>query len=359
VSASRHHGVSFTVTAAIDSWEPACASFRVNFPLATVDQAPVTKKVLFRTFEKVGDIDVIIGGPPCQGFSTSGKRALDDPRNRLVREYLSAIELIHPRAFIMENVQGFTSFQSGLLFRDVCRKAEELGYNLWSGILLASRYGVPQRRRRFFLVGTKGKLDPFPIDRTLFPSESQRQLSVREQSDADVDLITFDDATSDLPRLAAGESSTHYRSAPTNSFQHWARKGSASLSEHQAPNHRESLTELMKFLKQGESALSPRVSQRIPRHLRPTSGFANSYRRIQGGQPAPTITRNFTTPSSANCIHPRQHRSLTLREGARCQSFRDSFTFVGTFSDKRLLIGNAVPPHLAQQLGNWLLRSLA
>jgi len=138
VSASRHHGVSFTITAAIDSGEPACASFRVNFRSATVNQAPVSKGVLSRTLEKVGDIDVIIGGPPCQGFSTSGKRALNNPRNRLVREYLSAIELIRPRAFIMESVQGFALFQNDLLFRDVCRKAKELGCSSRTSIRLST-----------------------------------------------------------------------------------------------------------------------------------------------------------------------------------------------------------------------------
>lgn len=348
----------FETVAAIDTWLPACSSFRANFPDATVLNADVSRESVAKALDEVGDVDIVMGGPPCQGFSMSGKRALRDPRNRLVLEFLNTVESVSPTAFVMENVPGFHTFQGGRLFNDLWVEAEELGYQLWAGILLASRYGVPQRRRRFFLVGLKSSTSAFPHDPALFSFASGPRLSVAESSDSDIKVVTFNEATSDLPHLVAGSSSTSYASAPSNSFQRWVRGGQKTLTDHVAPNHRSSIIKLMQYLGEGESAITPSVRQSIPRGLRPTSGFGNSYRRIVANQPAPTITRNFTTPSSANCIHPSQNRSLTLREGARCQSFRDSFKFEGTFTDKRLLIGNAVPPLLARQLGNWLIESL-
>jgi site-specific DNA-cytosine methylase len=118
------------------------------------------------------------------------------------------------------------------------------------------------------------------------------------------------------------------------------------------------LRDLLRLIPEGKSALDRDVSAKIPEHLRPTSGFANCYKRIRRDEPSPTITRNFTTPSSANCIHPTATRALSLREGARCQSFPDSYAFEGTVDQKRLQIGNAVPPLLAKALGESLIRAL-
>jgi DNA (cytosine-5)-methyltransferase 1 len=155
---------------------------------------------------------------------------------------------------------------------------------------------------------------------------------------------------------------SEYLHNPQNSFQRQMRLGRdnktiRALSLHSSSKHSRDFIEMMSFIKQGESARDPEVMKRMPRRLRPTSGFSNSYSRIRGDLPAPTITRNFTTPSSANCIHPRDNRALSVREGARCQSFPDSFEFLGTSSDIRLQIGNAVPPLLAKAIGESLLNS--
>jgi DNA (cytosine-5)-methyltransferase 1 len=156
--------------------------------------------------------------------------------------------------------------------------------------------------------------------------------------------------------LAAGEQVEKYSKMPQNEFQRWIRKGSKIPLDHVSPNHNPKFVELLSYIPQGKSAFDAEVYEAIPKRLRPRSGFANSYARIRGSQPAPTITRNFTTPSSANCIHPRQNRALSLREGARCQSFPDTFEFTGSLSDKRLQIGNAVPPLLAKAVGDALLK---
>ena len=125
-----------------------------------------------------------------------------------------------------------------------------------------------------------------------------------------------------------------------------------------AVGHRDYFIELLSYIPQGKSALDPEVQKLIPKKLRPTSGFKNSYQRIIGDAPSPTITRNFTTPSSANCIHPSQDRALSIREGARCQSFPDWFYFLGTTDEKRLQIGNAVPPLLGKAIGESILNAI-
>jgi DNA (cytosine-5)-methyltransferase 1 len=161
-----------------------------------------------------------------------------------------------------------------------------------------------------------------------------------------------------LPSLKAGEKLEKYKSAPKNDLQKYFREGSEKPLDHFAVGHRDYFIELLSYIPQGKSALDPEVQKLIPEKLRPTSGFKNSYQRIIGDAPSPTITRNFTTPSSANCIHPSQDRALSIREGARCQSFPDWFFFLGTTDEKRLQIGNAVPPLLGKAIGESILNSM-
>ncbi len=349
----------FRAVAGVDIWERATESFRLNFDAPAITAGVGPEILELPAVRGVPRIDVVVGGPPCQGFSTSGKRSLEDPRNLLVKRFFEVVREASPQAFIMENVSGFTNFNGGRTFLEVCDLATALGYEIHAAILLASAHGVPQRRRRFFLVGTKG-LRPFHFPGVSSGCLIDGALVAEQRVDAELDPVSFDDAISDLPEIDSGEQSTEYRSPPVNEFQRLMRQaGLPELVDHVAPRHRGSLRELMAFIPPGYSAFDAPVFERVPIHLRPTSGFPNSYARIRGDLPAPTITRNFTTPSSANCIHPRLDRALTLREGARCQSFRDDFRFAGTFTDKRLLIGNAVPPLMARALGQSLLRALS
>jgi DNA (cytosine-5)-methyltransferase 1 len=353
LSWSRAGGLAIESIAAIDIWAAACATYERNLGIAPhVDG--VSAELVSAVLDDIGSVDLVVGGPPCQGFSTSGKRALSDKRNHLVKSFLDAVELAQPKAFVMENVTGFTTFQEGQLFEEVLQRAIDLGYRVHPGVLLASRFGIPQRRRRFILVGTKAGAFRFPgqIDTD---SPLDGPLEVDQRTDAGFAVVSFNEATSDLPRLAAGEQVDRYSKPPQNDFQRWIRAGSCRPSDHVSPCHNPKFVELLSYIPQGKSAFEPEVHREIPKRLRPRTGFANSYARIRGSQPAPTITRNFTTPSSANCIHPRQHRALSLREGARCQSFPDTFEFMGSMSDKRLQIGNAVPPLLAKAIGNALL----
>jgi len=350
----------FACVGAIDSWQAACDAFTDNLGVRA-DCCGVSRESVAGILERVGSVDVVTGGPPCQGFSTSGKRALDDPRNQLAKSFFDAIELANPRAFLMENVSGFTTFQDGRLMREVVERASEMGFTVHAGVLLASLHGVPQRRRRFIMVGLRQGEFRFPGapegGGSLFRDESVLQVDQRPEDGRE--LWTFDDATSDLAPLAAGERREEYGADPRNDYQRWARDGSASPTDHVAVGHGADFVRMMSFIRPGESAMDPQVQKRMPAALRPKSGFPNSYARIRGDQPSPTITRNFTTPSSANCIHPRADRALSIREGARCQSFPDTFRFHGSLTDRRLMIGNAVPPLLARALGVNLLEALA
>ena len=366
-------GFTFETLAAVDIWPAACETLKFNYPTVDVIREGLSTKVIKGLVSKYGNqgVDLIVGGPPCQGFSTSGKRALDDPRNSLVKMYLNAIESLEPRAFLMENVVGFTTFQGGKIQKDVIEKAQSLGYTVYPSIVQASLYGVPQRRRRFVLIGVrvgefqwpqyinsangkplKGKANKYSLG-----ERSGGELYVQEIPEKFLEL-TFEMATLDLPKVDAGQTADKYEKSkkPSNWFLDYVRKGSnETLSGHVSSNHAKHLVEMMKELDEGQSAFE-RFEE--GHRLRPTSGFSNSYTRIRADRPAPTITRNFTTPSSANCIHPTQARALTPREGARMQSFPDSYEFQGTSTEQRLQIGNAVPPLLAKALGEAIIKNL-
>jgi DNA (cytosine-5)-methyltransferase 1 len=356
-------GNSIETACAIDIWEIACKTFEHNLGMKPICE-PIDDELIRRVDKINGPFDIVVGGPPCQGFSSAGKRALDDDRNKLVLAFLRAIEITNPKIFVMENVTGFKTFQNGKIHKEVINFAKKLGYQVRSAIVLASLSGVPQRRKRFLLVGSKvgafkfpGELE-LPNDDNLFDSNefSLEKFFIQKPEDGK-EKWTFNDATSDLPSLKAGEKLEKYKSAPKNDLQKYFREGSEKPLDHFAVGHRDYFIELLSYIPQGKSALDPEVQKLIPKKLRPTSGFKNSYQRIIGDAPSPTITRNFTTPSSANCIHPSQDRALSIREGARCQSFPDWFYFLGTTDEKRLQIGNAVPPLLGKAIGESILNS--
>lgn len=356
--AKNSAGLGFKTAAATDIWESASLTFEHNQGLSPY-VAPISKELVRKILKEVGPVDVVVGGPPCQGFSTSGKRSLDDPRNQLVVAYLDAIEIAKPKVFLMENVSGFTTFQDGKLLEEVKLRAESMGYQVRTAIVQASIVGVPQRRRRFIMIGTPPGVD------IVFPGEFDGATPPKISA-LDVDLTYRDgqeswtlwDAISDLAQINAGQKSSEYKSGPQNALQSFLRGTNESISLHAAVNHKPSFIEMMSYIPQGKSALDPEISERIPEAIRPKSGYPNSYSRLKPDQPAPTITRNFTTPSSANCIHPYQDRALSFREGARCQTFPDSYEFFGTPEEVRLQIGNAVPPLLAKALGEAILHAI-
>lgn len=271
----------------------------------------------------ISDIDVLVGGPPCQAYSTAGKRLLSDKRAALFKQYFKVLKEFRPQVFLFENVVGLLSIQDGELFKRICILFEKEDYNVDFAVLNAVDYGVPQIRKRVILVGTRDK-------RTFVFPESHMAAN----------HPTLRTALSDLPE----QPGTNYERPPQNIFQQRMRGQCRTLLYHDAPSHGENLLRIIEALPEGGTVKD------LPTELQPSSGFGNSYARLRWDQPSPTITRNFGTPSSARCIHPSAHRALTTREGARLQSFPDSYVFFGSRTSKNLQIGNAVPPLLAEIL---------
>jgi len=276
---------------------------------------------------KKGDIDIIIGGPPCQAFSSVGKRLKDDPRANLFREYYRVLKEVSPNIFLFENVRGLLSIRDGELFKEIVELFESLNYHITYKILNSADYGVPQIRKRVIIIGTKS--DKKFIYPPMTHSNTDKNLKP---------YLTLSDAIGDLPFIGNNQESFKYAKRVQNEFQNLMRQDTKSkLIEHNSPNNNTKIIKIMKSLKDGGT---PRE---LPKNIRPNSGFSNNYCKLWWEKPALTITRNLGTPSSSRCIHPKAHRPLTTREGARLQSFPDNYKFYGSRSAKNLQIGNAVP----------------
>ena len=290
--------------------------------------------------EAIGDqiIDIVVGGPPCQSYSTLGKRQMDDRAN-LFMQYKRILSIIKPRAFVFENVTGILSMDGGKLFKNVQREFAELGYELKFQVLNALDYGVPQVRERVILVG--------------FLGENKFEYPVPTHGDGKLPYITLREAIGDLPVIGSGESNNSYMTDPTNDFLRFVRKdGSTVATEHSAPKNGAHLIKIMQTLKDGQS------KDDLPEDIRPKSGYGNTYAKLWWDRPSTTITRNFACPSSSRCIHPRDSRAMSIREGARLQSFPDDYQFYGADGMKRLEIGNAVPPLLSVVIAKQMLKAM-
>lgn len=292
---------------------------------------------------KKGEINLVIGGPPCQAYSTVGKRLIDDPKGKLFQEYYRILKEIEPRGFVFENVKGLLSMQKGELFKAIIFLFESLGYKVKFKILNSANFGVPQIRERVIIIGTKLKQDfNYPEPTHYNPGEKTSLFSSDFKP-----YLTLSEAISDLPFIKSGEEQFEYSSEPKNDFQKLMRKNaSEKVMDHNAPKNNENLIKIMESLPDGGT---PRD---LPEELRPKSGFANTYCKLWWNRPSPTITRNLSTPSSSRCIHPKASRPLTTREGARIQCFPDKYIFYGSRSSKNLQIGNAVPTFLSVALKN-------
>jgi len=291
---------------------------------------------------KLSSVDILCGGPPCQGFSTVGKKNKLDKRNSLFWEFIRAVNEVEPKVVLFENVSGFKKLYSGDAYCTLLKELDSIGYKVSSQIMDASEYGLPQKRLRTIVVGVeKNKEFKFP------------EITNYANSLFHKPLLNIMDGISDLPDLCAGQSKTEYLTAPKNEYQNKMRKNVTLLTEHNASNYGEKMQKILKLIPKNGSITD------LPESLRPKSYFNNVYARLDATMPAPTITRNFGTPSSSRCVHPFQNRALSTREGARLQSFPDDFIFYGSKTSKNLQIGNAVPPILGEFLGKEIVNSIA
>ena len=344
LSSGFYNNEHFNLLCANEIDKNIATTFSINHPdikMYLKDIKKLTKDEIYHDFNlNEGGIDIVVGGPPCQAYSTVGKRLLTDPRGMLFQQYFRILKDFKPKFFVYENVVGLISMKDDL-HSHIISLFKSLGYNVESQILNAIEYGVPQTRRRVIITGSLlGKSFEYPNGQYQF-QKKQTELFAKKLP------ITLKDAIGDLPLIQSGESSNKYASEPRSSYQELMRKCSTNeLLDHDAPKNNTKLVKLMEALPEGGTPKD------VDKKLRPNSGFGNSYSRLWWDKPSNTLTRNFGTPSSARCIHPKAARALTTREGARIQSFPDNFKFYGSRTSKNLQIGNAVPPLISKALAN-------
>jgi len=276
-------------------------------------------------------VDVIIGGPPCQGFSLSGPRNFDDPRNKLYLSYIRLVEEIKPRAFVIENVPGLVALFGGEVKDNIVKKFTEMGYNVQYRILCAADYGVPQNRKRVVFVGTKEGEKKFS-----YPQPQQEQ-------------VTCSMALADLPALehTLGEERQEYASAVQNDYQKLMRSQSAYVYNHVAAAHSEKVQHIISLVPDGGNYKD------LPAEFRETRNFHVAWTRFASEKPAPTIDTGHR-----HHFHYKYNRVPTVRECARLQSFPDHFLFEGNKTQQFRQVGNAVPPLMAQRIAEQLINVL-
>lgn len=302
-----------------------------------------------------GEIDVVIAGPPCQGFSSIRPyRSIneDDQRNNLFEQLIVFVGFFRPRFVIFENVVGLLHHKRGKILTDIKQSFESLGYQVSFDVLNAVHYGVPQKRERIILLARLGRIQPrFPMPTHRFNGRSMAgrvspgplPLLMWNLPDA----ITLADALSDLPSVASSESATHYLDGVgISEYARLRRNNSQLLTLHSATHHTPKMLEIIRHAGTNRWALPEGLT---------TSGFSTCYSRLSANEPASTITVNFVHPASNRCIHPTQDRALTPREGARLQGFDDTFEFSGSRTEIVKQIGEAVPPLLGRAMANSIL----
>ena len=342
---SKYHS-NYKLIGAVDLNADAAATAKQNHPDACVLNSDLSG-LSPRQFAKMlpsAEVGLIIGGPPCQGFSSLRpfrSSDFEDPRNSLFEQFAAFVAYFRPAVFVLENVVGILTHKGGTTVNTLIECFSSLGYVCEWRIVNAANYGVPQKRERFILIGSStGVLPSFPKPTHSF---SGRVIGYRDRSKmvhAEQGLpaaTTVDEAFGDLPPVRSGEAASKYILPPSNDYQAARRASSSNLTLHEAPRHSQKILEIIRHAGRNISS--------IPPHLI-SSGFSSSYSRLDGHAPANTMTVKFQSAASSRCIHPTQDRALTLREGARLQSFDDQFVFAGTTTSIASQIGNAVPPLL-------------
>lgn len=334
----------FSITSAVEFDSEIAPTYSANFPeveLVVDDIKDVNQQ------NRLSHVtaDVVIGGPPCQGFSMAGSRIrggfTDDPRNYLFKHYLEIVRRLQPAVFVMENVKGMLSMQSGLVFQEILNAFADLklkgnrSYRVEWKIVNATDFGVPQARERLIIVGSS--IPSFNLENVW----NKAQTSLSEKEPDFFSPVTVRQAIFDMPEPA--EDGVVNLTRPNNQYSSYLQGDSDTTSNHRASRHSPTAVRRMKQIAPSENYLV--LDEKI------TSVHSGSYGRLVWDEPAATITTRFDTPAGGRFIHPDYNRTLTAREAARIQSFPDSFIFHGNNRSISRQIGNAVPPKLARFLG--------
>lgn len=325
----------FQSVAAIDFWEDAIKTYNHNRKEKVGMSMDVTmfNDRLLPKLVNEHNITGIVGGPPCQGFSTArlsnatekiGK--INEERNHLYLEFFRAVDIVRPSFFLIENVRGLVSANQGAFVNDILERFGNIGYNVSYKILNASDYGVPQNRQRVFFVGLlKGKFE--------FPVKLNQKVS---SSDAISDLINSNE-----------DFTQKYSSPPKNDFQKLMRNGKRTVKNHEVTVHNEQTIKVISMVPDGGNIKS------LPPEYWNIRKYNKAFQRMNSNLPSNTIDTGHR-----NYFHYSENRIPTARESARIQSFPDWFEFLGTKGSQYKQVGNAVPPLLSKALARQILINL-
>lgn len=333
MSYGMHKNPHFSTVLALDIDEKLSYTFKKNMPNAEVIVGDIKEDKVKQhviNLAKQLNVNMIIGGPPCQGFSLKGKKlGLKDPRNFLFVEYLKIVEELKPEVFVIENVKALLSTSNGWFKNEIVTVIEELGYKVKVGVLKATDFGIPQTRERAIFICSKTKIIDLPL-----PTCDH--------------LVTVRDAIGDLSYLEAneGEFEQGYRTEPKTRYQKLMRKNSKKLYNHKASKHAKIAIEKLKMIppEKGKECL--------PDNMKGKQKYNTTWGRLKWDEPSPTIDTRFDAASNGTNNHPYLNRAITPREAARIQSFDDNFVFYGNKVSVRTQIGNAVPPLMAKAVAD-------
>lgn len=322
---------------AVDFNKSALETFKKNNSkvkciLGDITDENIKKEIVEFSIKK--GINMIVGGPPCQGFSNKGKNlGMKDPRNFLFLEYVDLVKKIRPKIFIIENVKNIISSANGYFINEIMNIFTELGYYINYKILNSYDYGVPQTRERAIIIGSLDfKYDFEDLNKYVVAVEKRPKVI---------------DAISDLNYLNSGEgeNESDYIFKANTDYQKQIRKKSKRLYNHLATNHSELVVKKLKMIP------AEKGKEYLPKHLHGNQKFRTTWSRLEWHKPSPTIDTRFDTPSNGKNSHPILNRAITPREAARIQSFPDTYIFLGSKTEICKQIGNAVPPILAEKIG--------
>ena len=328
----------FEIIVGVDNDQAALNTFEGNHNGAVALNADLSKQETFDEIKAIAGrrkIDVILAGPPCQGFSLTGPRNFDDPRNKL---YLAVIEMVRqfePKGFIIENVPGMATMYNGQVKDEILRRFRKMGYNTECKIMCAADFGVPQLRHRLIFMGIQKDIGQPHFPEAVFGPDSYR---------------TCRDAISDLPSRVKelGTEEDVYDKEPMTEYQKLMRGSCNKLYNHVATDHKQFVKDTIALVPEGGNYKD------LPAGWGESRRFHEAWTRYHGDRPSKTIDTGHR-----NHFHYEYNRVPTIRENARLQSFPDDFIFTGTKTQQNRQVGNAVPPLLGQALGNELIKIIA
>ena len=314
----------FNTVLAIDFWKDAVETFNNNHKnkVAICDDVSKISNDFLDDFTKKNKITGIVGGPPCQGYSTVGKRDINDDRNYLYLQYCRIVEKVKPEFFVLENVKGLLTLNNGKFKEDIVERFTKLGYIVDYKILNSADYGVPQNRNRVFFVGIKNK-------KFKFPKEKLKKVTTYE---AISDLTSYEDK---------------YTTSAQTSYQKNMRGNNKQLKNNEFTVHTEKTIDVISKIPDGGKITD------LPKEFWEIRKYNKAFQRMNS-----KLQSNTIDTGHRNYFHYSENRIPTVRESARIQSFPDNFIFYGSRTSQYKQVGNAVPPLLANAIAIEIMKQI-